>query len=143
MNKIDKQLFPDEVDWLDGSFKNITEMFGSFEHLARYIKKRFPNSYDTQIENYRGTFIIEEVDVVFIDPKKNPRRIINLGFAENKMTIKIPDSMTFSNDDREELRDKYQIKYTSIVKESHIRAMTLLWKLLGDEAREELKKELE
>jgi hypothetical protein len=85
--------------------------------------------------------LIEEIDVVFLDAKSCPRKTIHLGFAENKLTIQLPDVSGLTDEEKDIIRDQYQMNYAPVVKESHTRAMTLLWKLLGQEAREELKNE--
>lgn len=142
MRKIDKELFPEDANWLDGTYGNVPEMFGSFEHLARYIKKRFPRSFDSKGDHARGTFLIEEVDIVFVDPKECPRKVIHLGFAESKITIKIPCRLSLSREEQDDVRDRYHLKYAPIVKESHTRAMTLLWRLLADDAKNSLRKKM-
>jgi hypothetical protein len=137
---MDRELFPEDANWFDGTYNNVPEMFASFEQLARYIKKRFPDALDSRGQNCRGTFLIEEVDIVFVDPKECPRKMIHLGFAESKITVKIPSQTALSREEQDDVRDRYHLKYAPIVKESHTRAMTLLWRLLADEAKIRLQK---
>lgn len=133
-----EEMFPEDKSWLEGAFADMDEMFNSFECLARYIRKRFPDAISSKNISSMGSFLLEDVDVIFVNKKNQPRRTISLRFAERILLVKIPDEKSWTDSYRDELRDKYQAKYSPIVKESQIRAMTLLWKLLPPKKRQQL-----
>lgn len=138
MSGLFEEIFPEDKSWLEGAFKDMDEMFNSFECLARYIRKRFPDSISSKSISSLGSFLLEEVDVLFVNKKHHPRRTVYMKFADRQLVVRVPDEKSWSEADRDELRDKYHTKYSPVIKESQIRAMTLLWKLLPPDQRKKL-----
>lgn len=117
-----EEMFPEDKSWLEGAFKDMDEMFNSFECLARYIRRRFPDAISSKSISSLGSFLLEEVDVIFVNRKTQPRRTVCMKFADRLLVVKIPDDRSWSETERDELRDKYHAKYSPVIKESQIRA---------------------
>jgi hypothetical protein len=136
----DNTLFPSDQNWLEGSYDDLKTLFGSWEYFAQYIKKRFPNVEDSDIENLRSTFLIEDVDVIFVSDEKIKRTIVRVAYASSTLIVQIPDNGKLNNDQKEEIRQKYLESFFPRIKESHARMNTLLWKLLSDKERLKISK---
>lgn len=140
MKGIDKKLFPEDSEWLKGSFADLREMFGSFEYFAKYIRKRFPNTKDSEIEGIRAAFLIEGVEVHFQPAEELERVRVHVGYGSSTIKIFVPDLTTYTDADRRRIEDEYFDRYASRIKESHVRMNALLWYLLSEPKKEEIKK---
>ena len=138
MKGIDKKLFPEDSEWLKGSYADLREMFGSFEYFAKYIRKRFPSAKESEIEGIRAAFLIEGVEVHW---KAEIERVrVHVGYGSSTIKVFLPDLAKYSDADRERLEGEYLDRYASRIKESHIRMNALLWYLLSESKKSEIAK---
>ncbi len=140
MKGLDKKLFPEDGEWLKGSYPDLREMFGSFEYFAKYIKKRFPNAKNSEIENFQALFLIESVEVHWCPAKELAKTKVHVGYGSSTIKVFVPDNADYSDADRRRIEDEYHGKYVSRIKESHVRMNALLWYLLTDLKKSELRK---
>lgn len=141
MNNIFEQLVPKDQNWLDGSFKHSQEMLNSFEILRQLLQQKKLLGHRRTTEG-SFKFLLENIQVNFVDPKKFPTRTLTLGFASQTLTINIPDNKLWNQKHRDQMREEIQLKYGIILQESHIRTMVLLWKLIAPEERKSLQLKL-
>ena len=139
MKGTDKKLFPEDSEWLKGSYSDLREMFGSFEYFAKYIKKRFPNTKDNEIENFRALFLIEAVEVHWRSETELERVKVHVGYGSGTIKVLVPEKTSYTEADKRRIEDEYHGRYTSRIKESHVRMNTLLWYLLSDLKKSEIK----
>lgn len=143
MTNIFEDLFPKDQNWMDGAFKHSNEMLNSFEILRKLLQDRQTSHHrHSSNPNSSFRFLLEHVEVNFVDPKKFPTRTLSLGFASQTLTINVPDRRQWSPALKEELREEIQLKYSPILQESHIRTMVLLWKLISPDERKSLQAKL-
>jgi hypothetical protein len=135
---IDKKLFPEDGEWLKGSFSDLREMFGSFEYFAKYIRKRFPNAKESEIEGVRAAFLIEGVEVHWKAVSELERVRVHVGYGSSTIKIFVPDLTGYTTADRQRIEGEYHDRYMSRIKESHIRMNALLWFLLSDAKKTEI-----
>jgi len=135
---IDKKLFPEDGEWLKGSYADLREMFGSFEYFAKYIRKRFPNAKESEIEGVRAAFLIESVEVHWKAATELERIRVHVGFGSSTIKVLIPNLDHYTDVDRKRIEAEYHERYTSRIKESHIRMNALLWYLLSNEKKAEI-----
>jgi hypothetical protein len=141
MKNIFEQLVPKDQNWLDGSFKHSQEMLNSFEILRLLLQRKNLIGH-RRFSDGSFKFLLENIQVNFVDPKKFPTRTLSLGFASQTLTINIPDKKLWNQKHREDIREEIQMKYGSILQESHIRTMVLLWKLIAPAERKSLQSKL-
>lgn len=140
MKGIDKKLFPEDGEWLKGSYADLREMFGSFEYFAKYIRKRFPNAKESEIEGVRAAFLIEAVEVHWKAATELERIRVHVGFGSSTIKVFIPDLADYTDADRKRIETEYYDRYASRIKESHVRMNVLLWYLLSAEKKTEIAK---
>ena len=138
MKGIDKKLFPEDGEWLKGSYADLREMFGSFEYFAKYIRKRFPNAKESEIEGVRAAFLIEGVEVHWKPASDLERVRVHLGYGSSTIKIFVPEPPDYTDADRRRIEAEYLDRYTSRIKESHVRMNALLWFLLSDTKKTEI-----
>lgn len=135
---IDNKLFPPDKDWLQDTYKDMREIFGSAEYFSQYLKKRFPSMDDNEIEGIRSHFIVDKIDVDFVPVEDCPRKIVKVGYGSASLQVLIPDHPGLSPAEKEKIRDHYQGFYFNRLKEGHIRINALLWYLLPDDKKAEI-----
>lgn len=133
-------LFPEDQSWLEGNFKSLNHLTNTFEQVSDFIKKHYSHLEDSKNGNQRGCFFVEEIDVLFLDPKDCPRTLLRVGFSENKLLVHLPKLKEYTKETCEQIRLKVQGQLAPMVKESHARAIVLFWRMLEPEAREKIEK---
>lgn len=136
MNKLDSKLFSEDERWLSGTYKTTEVAFVVSEYFARYVRKRWPVNADDTPDG-RGHLYLEFVDVDFKPLTECPRKRVRVGYASNVLQILLPDR-GYSEEEKETLRDFYQLKYAPILKESHLRTNALLWLTFSDDEKNEI-----
>lgn len=139
MKGIDKKLFPEDGEWLKGSYADLREMFGSFEYFAKYIRKRFPNAKDSEIEGARASFLIESVEIHWKAPTELERVRVHIGYGTSTIKIFVPELPQYSEADKRHVEDEFHERYASRIKESHVRMNALLWYLLNEKKKKEVR----
>ena len=132
---LESRLFTEDKDWLSGTYKTTEEAFVVAEYFARYVRKRWPGSHNSSGD--RGHLYLELIDVVFKPPEEVPRKLLKLGYASDTLLVLLPDH-GYGEEQKEVLRDFYQQKYASVVKESHARTNALLWQTFSADERSEI-----
>jgi hypothetical protein len=137
MANLESKLLSEDKDWLSGTNKTTEEAFVVVEYFARYVRKRWPKDRSEQSASDRGHLYLELIDVEFRPPEEVSRKLVRLGFASDTLQILLPDK-GYSEEEKETLRDFYQQKYSSVIKESHSRTNALLWQTFSMEEREDI-----
>lgn len=139
MKGIDKKLFSDDGDWLKGSYSDVREMFGSFEYFAKYIKKRFPSRRREDIEDFRSLFLIEVVEIIWRPADELDHVKIIVSYGSSTIKILVPLRPEYSEAEKHRIEDEYQGRYLARIKESHVRINCLLWYLLSEAKKAEIR----
>ncbi len=130
MNILKDKLFADDVKWLAQAYGSLDTAILVEEYFSTYFKDRRKNGEDPR-------FYLESVDVEFVDPEDVPRMTVNLTFSSKTLSIQVPD-WSYTEEEKQKLRDFYLLKYVVVLKESQLRANVLLWKTFSLEEQERI-----
>ena len=130
MKPLKHRLFPECQAWLADSYSSLETATVVEEYFAAYLKKSAEEKLQRQL-------YLEVIDVEFCSPEEVPRVLIKIGYASNKLHILVPDAK-YSDDERENIRTDYQLKYSPILKESHLRTNILLWRTFSEEEQKKI-----
>lgn len=130
MKTLKHQLFPDCHTWLADSYSSLETAIVVEEYFAAYLKKSAGEKLQRQL-------YLELIDVEFCSPEEVPRVLIKIGYASNKLHILVPDA-NYSEKERDDIRTEYQLKYSPILKESHLRTNVLLWRTFSEEEQKKI-----
>lgn len=140
MSHLEKNLFPQDEDWLVNFYQDTAEIFDNIHFFSKYIKRRFSNMSEAGFENVRSAFLIEGLEIEF--SKKCKTRDFSVCFGSSKLKLTLPDHADYDDAKREEIMVRYEERFSSIIKESHVRVMALFWRMLSPEARKKIQAEL-
>lgn len=139
MGDLKTMLFSSRQNWFSKVYETTEEAFLVAEYFARYVKKRWPIAARTKGINPRGHLYLEEIDVIFCPVDQVPRKILKLGYGSSVLQILLPNQ-SYTEEQKEILRDFYQRKYAPILKESHARTNAFLWHTFSEFEKNEILK---
>lgn len=112
---------------------------GGQQTLASYIRKRFPNAKESELEGMRAAFLIEAVEVYWKPLSELERVRVHVGYGSSTIKILLPEFPEYSSTDKKRIEDEYHERYACRIKESHARMNALLWFLLSEEKKDEIR----